>query len=63
MFLERVLTPLLEKLPNLKVVLEHVTTSDAVDFVLSASKSTKRTQYCTRDLLHEFLILFFAFRP
>ena len=32
-FLERVLAPLLSRYPELKIVLEHVTTADAVDFV------------------------------
>ncbi len=34
-FIERVLTPLLDDFPELKVVLEHVTTKDAVDFIRS----------------------------
>jgi dihydroorotase len=34
-FIERVLEPLLARHPGLKVVLEHITTSDAVDFVRS----------------------------
>jgi dihydroorotase len=34
-FIERVLAPLLERHPGLKVVLEHITTADAVDFVRS----------------------------
>ena len=32
-FIERVLEPLLQRHPGLKVVLEHITTSDAADFV------------------------------
>lgn len=32
-FLDRVLTPLMARHPALKIVLEHVTTADAVDFV------------------------------
>ncbi len=32
-FIDRVLGPLLERLPNLRVVFEHVTTADAVEFV------------------------------
>ena len=35
-FIEKVLQPLLEQLPTLKVVLEHITTQHAVDFVRSA---------------------------
>jgi dihydroorotase len=34
-FIERVLEPLLARHPGLKVVLEHITTSDAADFVRS----------------------------
>ena len=33
-FIERVLRPLLEQFPGLRVVFEHVTTSEAVEFVL-----------------------------
>jgi dihydroorotase len=32
-FLERVLRPLIDEVPGLRIVLEHITTSDAVDFV------------------------------
>ena len=35
-FLERVVKPLLERVPDLKVVLEHVTTAEMADFVISA---------------------------
>lgn len=38
-FIETILQPLLEQLPNLKVVLEHITTSHAVEFVESASEN------------------------
>lgn len=34
-FIETVLTPLIEKLPHLKVVMEHITTADAVRFIES----------------------------
>jgi dihydroorotase len=35
-FIERVMIPLLRDLPQLRVVFEHITTQDAVQFVLSA---------------------------
>ncbi len=35
-FIERVLQPLLRALPELRVVLEHITTRHSVDFVRSA---------------------------
>ena len=34
-FIERVLAPLREKLPELRIVFEHITTAQAADFVLS----------------------------
>ncbi len=42
-FLERVLAPLLRDHPALKVVLEHVTTEEAVQFVLSAPPTVAAT--------------------
>jgi dihydroorotase len=42
-FIERVLEPLLARHPGLKVVLEHITTSDAVDFVRSGSANLAAT--------------------
>lgn len=34
-FIDRILTPLLQDFPELRVVLEHITTADSVDFVSS----------------------------
>jgi dihydroorotase len=42
-FIERVLAPLVARLPELKVVLEHVTTKQAVDFVHGASPNLAAT--------------------
>ncbi len=42
-FLERVLDPLLQRHPALKVVLEHITTSDSVDFVTAAGPNLAAT--------------------
>ena len=36
-FIDRVLEPLVEALPNLRVVFEHITTAEAVAWVLSAA--------------------------
>lgn len=35
-FIERVLKPLMDRLPDLKIVLEHITTRQAVDYVATA---------------------------
>ena len=42
-FLDRVLAPTLERFPNLKVVLEHITTADAVSFVQGAGENVAAT--------------------
>jgi dihydroorotase len=42
-FIDRVLAPLMRRRPALKIVLEHVTTRDAVDFVLGAGDTLAAT--------------------
>lgn len=42
-FIERVLMPLLKRFPRLKVVLEHITTRDAVQFVENAPPNVAAT--------------------
>jgi dihydroorotase len=42
-FIERVLKPLTDRLPALKIVLEHITTQDAADFVAGAGPNLAAT--------------------
>ena len=42
-FIERVLSPLLVRRPGLRVVMEHITTKDAADFVLAAGANVGAT--------------------
>lgn len=42
-FIERVLQPLLHDLPTLRVIFEHITTADAVQYVMSAPASIAAT--------------------
>ena len=42
-FIDKHLIPTREKFPNLKIVLEHITTKDAVEYVLSQKKNTAAT--------------------
>ena len=42
-FIETVLRPLLERFPRLKVVLEHITTKDAVEFVTATDDNVAAT--------------------
>ena len=42
-FIDKVLKPIRKKVPDLKVVMEHVTTQDAVDYVRDSSKNLAAT--------------------
>ncbi len=42
-FIDRVLTPLLRRLPSLKIVLEHITTHQAAEFVTAAPANVAAT--------------------
>lgn len=42
-FIERTLAPLVDEFPKLRVVLEHITTKDSVDFVTSARNGVAAT--------------------
>ena len=42
-FIEQILTPLLSEYPKLKVVFEHITTSDAVNFVINSPTTIAAT--------------------
>ncbi|KGJ91614.1 dihydroorotase [Thalassotalea sp. ND16A] len=42
-YIDRILTPVVNDFPNLRIVLEHITTKDAVDFVNSASDNVAAT--------------------
>jgi dihydroorotase len=41
LYIERVLTPIMKDFPDLKIVMEHITTKDAVDFVRSQASTGK----------------------
>jgi dihydroorotase len=42
-FIQRVLTPLVQTLPDLKIVMEHITTADAAEFVSSSPPTVAAT--------------------
>lgn len=56
-FIDGVLAPLVQRLPGLKLVFEHITTKTAVDFVLSASDRVAAT-LTPQHLLHNRNALF-----
>ncbi|KAI3819247.1 hypothetical protein L1987_13072 [Smallanthus sonchifolius] len=50
-FIDRILKPLIQKLPKLKVVMEHVTTMDAVKFVESCEEGCVAAMVTPQHLL------------
>ncbi len=62
-FLERVLAPLLERFPQLKVVVEHITTREAVAFVEAAAANVAATITAHHLLLNRGALFDGGIRP
>jgi dihydroorotase len=62
-FIEHVLAPLLERFPGLKLVFEHVTTTDAVEFVSSQPASVAATITAHHLLLNRNAMFEGGIRP
>jgi len=62
-FIERVLMPLVERFPRLKVVMEHITTAEAVQFVTAASDRVAATITAHHLLLNRNAIFQGGIRP
>jgi len=62
-FIETILEPLITQFPDLKIVLEHITTKDAVDFVSSASNNIAATVTAHHLLMNRNAIFTGGIRP
>lgn len=62
-FIDKVLKPLRRKLPELRVVMEHVTTQDAVDFVRDTPKNLAATITTHHLVINRNAILAGGIRP
>ena len=62
-FIERVLSPLMERIPELRIVFEHITTKDAVDFVHSSSARLAATITPQHLLLNRNALFLGGIRP
>ncbi|HWW32814.1 MAG TPA: dihydroorotase [Steroidobacteraceae bacterium] len=62
-FIDRVLAPLVERLPGLRVVLEHITTRAAVDFVLGSRAGVAATVTPQHLLMNRNALLAGGIRP
>ena len=62
-FIERTLAPLIARLPELRVVLEHITTAQAAEFVASASANVAATLTAHHLLMNRNAMLVGGIRP
>ena len=62
-FIETVLKPLLQRMPNLRVVFEHITTSDAAEFVRNAGDNVAATITVQHLMLNRNDMLVGGMRP
>jgi len=62
-FVERVLAPLLQRFPEMRIVLEHVTTRDAVEFVEAAGENVAATITAHHLLLNRNALFAGGIRP
>lgn len=62
-FVERTLIPLVQRLPRLRIVLEHITTASAVKFVLTASDNVAATITAHHLLLNRNALFQGGIRP
>jgi len=62
-FIERTLEPLLRRFPGLKVVMEHITTANAADFVWSAGPQLAATVTAHHMLLNRNALFAGGLRP
>ncbi|MDG1732894.1 MAG: dihydroorotase [Thalassotalea sp.] len=62
-YIDRILTPVVKDFPNLRIVLEHITTKDAVDFVMSAGKNVAATITAHHLLFNRNHMLVGGIRP
>src|SRR5690606_15607636 len=62
-FIERVLDPVRRKLPELRIVMEHVTTKDGIDSIRSQTRNTAATITTHHLIINRNAILVGGIRP
>ncbi|RKZ49909.1 MAG: dihydroorotase [Gammaproteobacteria bacterium] len=62
-FIEKILSPLMDNIPDLRIVFEHVTTKDAVDFVKQGSEKLAATITPQHLLLNRNALFAGGLRP
>lgn len=62
-FIDTILAPLLQKIPQLKVVMEHITTAQAAEFILSAPANVAATVTAHHLLMNRNALFTGGIRP
>eukprot|EP00804_Cyclotella_cryptica_P008195 CCRYP_015137-RA/>CCRYP_015137-RA protein AED:0.46 eAED:0.46 QI:0/-1/0/1/-1/1/1/0/359 len=62
-FIEQIIKPLVHDVPQLKIVMEHISTKEAVDYVLSAPPNVKATITCHHLLYNRNALLVGGIKP
>lgn len=62
-FIEQELIPMIERFPQLRIVLEHITTTEAADFIMQAPANVAATITAHHLLLHRNDLLAGGIRP
>ena len=62
-FIEEIIKPLVNDIPNLKITLEHISTKDAVDYVMSAPEHVKASITCHHLLYNRNDLLVGGIKP
>mmetsp|Transcript_10373 Transcript_10373/g.15312 ORF Transcript_10373/g.15312 Transcript_10373/m.15312 type:complete len:357 (+) Transcript_10373:124-1194(+) len=62
-FIDDIMKPLVEDIPDLKIVMEHISTKDAVDYVVTAPERVKATITCHHLLYNRNALLVGGLKP
>jgi dihydroorotase len=62
-FIEEIIKPLVADVPNLKIAMEHISTKEAVEYVLSAPSNVKATITCHHLLYNRNALLVGGIKP
>jgi dihydroorotase len=62
-FIEEIIKPLVKDMPKLKIVMEHISTKEAVDYVMSAPDNVKASITCHHLLYNRNALLVGGIKP
>jgi len=63
LFIDRIMKPLVADIPDLKIVMEHISTADAVDYIAGAPDNVRATITCHHLLYNRNALLVGGIKP